>query len=36
MLDYAHFWIAHAIFAGLLVAGLTSSVVKLVVYRRGY
>ena len=36
MLDYAHFWIAHAIFAGLVVAGLTGSVVKLVSYRRGY
>ena len=36
MLDYAQFWIAHAIFAGLLVSGLTASAVKLVVYRRGF
>lgn len=36
MLEYPHFWIAHAMFASFLVAGLTSSAVKLVAYRRGF
>jgi len=36
MLEYPHFWIANAMFASFLVAGLTSSAVKIVAYRRGF
>lgn len=36
MLGYPHFWIANAMLAAFLVAGLTSSAVKLVAYRRGF
>ena len=36
MLEYPHFWIANALFAAFVVAGLTSSTVKLVAYRRGF
>jgi len=36
MLEYPHFWIANAVFASFIVAGLTSSTVKLVAYRRGF
>ena len=36
MLEYEHFWIANAIFASCVVAGLAGSVVKLVAYRRGF
>ena len=36
MLEYPHFWIANAVFVALLTAGLTSSAVKLVAYRRGF
>ena len=36
MLEYPHFWIANAMLIAFVVAGLTSSVVKLVAYRRGF
>jgi hypothetical protein len=36
MLEFPHFWIANAVFVALLAAGLTSSVVKLVSYHRGF
>jgi len=36
VLELPYFWIANAIFAGLVVAGLASSGVKLVAYRRGF
>ena len=36
MLELPHFWIANAMFAAFVVAGLTSSAVKLVAYRRGF
>lgn len=36
MLEYPHFWIANGMFAGFIVAGLTTAVVKLAAYRRGF
>jgi hypothetical protein len=36
MLEQPHFWIANAIFAAFVVAGLVGSVVKLAAYRRGF
>jgi hypothetical protein len=36
MLEMPHFWIAHAMFAAFVVAGLVGIVVKLVAYRRGF
>ncbi len=36
MLEYEYFWIANAMFAAFVIAGLTSSTVKLVAYRRGF
>lgn len=36
MLESPYFWIANAAFAGLVVSGLVSTVVKLVAYRRGF
>jgi hypothetical protein len=36
MLEVPYFWIANAMFAGFVIAGLTSSAVKLVAYRRGF
>ena len=36
MLRYDQFWIANALFLTLMIGGLVSSVVKLVIYRRGY
>jgi len=36
MLEFEYFWIANAMFASFVVAGLTSSAVKLVAYRRGF
>lgn len=34
--EFEHFWIANAIFATFTVTGLTTSVVKIVGYRRGF
>ncbi len=36
MLEQPHFWIANALFASLVVAGLVASVVKLAAYRLGF
>jgi len=36
MLRYDQFWIANALYLGLVVGGLVSSAVKLVAYRRGF
>lgn len=36
MLELEHFWIANVMFAGFVIAGLTSSAVKIVGYRRGF
>jgi uncharacterized membrane protein YqgA involved in biofilm formation len=36
MLERPHFWIANAIFAAFVLAGLAGTVVKLVTYRRGF
>ena len=36
MLEFPHFWIANAMFVAFVVAGLTSSAVKLVAYHRGF
>ncbi len=36
MLKVTHFWIANALFASFVVAGLAGSVVKLIAYRRGF
>jgi hypothetical protein len=36
MLRADQFWIANALFLTLMLGGLTSSVVKIVIYRRGY
>jgi hypothetical protein len=36
MLETPHFWIANAVFASFFIAGLASSTVKLVAYRRGF
>lgn len=36
MLELPHFWIANAMFVAFVVAGLTSSAVKLVAYHRGF
>jgi len=36
MLEAAYFWIANGMFAAFMIAGLVSSVVKLVAYRRGF
>lgn len=36
MLEYPHFWIANLMFAGFIAAGLTTAVVKLTAYRRGF
>lgn len=36
MLERPYFWIANAAFAGLVVSGVVSTVVKLVAYRRGF
>lgn len=36
MLEYEYFWIANAMFAAFIAAGLVSSAVKLVAYRRGF
>jgi hypothetical protein len=35
MAEADHFWIANAIFAGLVLSSLVSSTVKIVGYRRG-
>ena len=35
MVEVAHFWLAHAIYAAFIVQVITTSVVKLVAYRRG-
>jgi len=34
--EFEHFWIANAIFSAFVLAGLTTSAVKLVAYRRGF
>ncbi|GID92329.1 hypothetical protein ACFQFC_40950 [Amorphoplanes digitatis] len=36
MAEVAHFWIAHALYLAFVLAALASSVVKIVVYRRGW
>ncbi len=36
MLEVEYFWIANAMFAAFVIAGLTSSAVKLIGYRRGF
>jgi hypothetical protein len=36
MLEMPHFWIANAMFAAFVVAGLVGTAVKLVAYRRGF
>lgn len=36
MLERPHFWIANAMFAAFVVAGLVGNVVKLTIYRRGF
>ena len=36
MVQAEYFWIANSIFAAFIIAGLTSSAVKLVSYRRGF
>ena len=36
MLEYDYFWIANALFLAFVVAGLVSSVVRLIAYRRGF
>ncbi len=36
MLEVPYFWIANAMFAAFVIAGLTSSAVKLAAYRRGF
>jgi len=36
MLEWPHFWIAHAMFGAFVAAGLVGIVVKLVAYRRGF
>jgi hypothetical protein len=36
MLEFSYFWIANGIFAAFVIAGLVSSAVKLVAYRRGF
>jgi len=36
MLERPYFWISNAAFAGLVVSGVVSTVVKLVAYRRGF
>ena len=36
MIEVEYFWIANALFAAFVVAGLTSSAVKLFGYRRGF
>ena len=36
MLEQPHFWIANALFASLVVAGLVANVVKLAAYRLGF
>ena len=36
MLEYAHFWIANALYLSFVVAALVSAAVKLVAYRRGF
>lgn len=36
MLEQSHFWIANAMFAAFVVAGLVGTVVKLSIYRRGF
>jgi len=35
MFEVEHFWIANALYAGFILQAITSSVVKLVAYRRG-
>lgn len=35
MAEVTQFWIAQALFAGFVLAGITSAVVKIVAYRRG-
>jgi len=35
MTEQAHFWIAQALFAGFVLQGITSAVVKIRAYRRG-
>ncbi|MEX2562674.1 MAG: hypothetical protein WD358_05405 [Nitriliruptoraceae bacterium] len=35
MLEVEHFWIANAIYAAFILQAITSSIVKLVAYRRG-
>lgn len=36
MVEVDHFWIAHAILAGLILSELVSAVTKIVAYRRGF
>ena len=36
MLEWPHFWIAHAMFGAFVAAGLVGTGVKLVAYRRGF
>ena len=36
MLEYEYFWIANTLYLSLVAAGLVSSAVKLVAYRRGF
>ena len=36
MAEVEHFWIAHALYLAFVLAALTSSVVKIVAYRRGW
>jgi uncharacterized membrane protein YqgA involved in biofilm formation len=36
MLEMPHFWIANAMFAAFVVAGMVGIAVKLVAYRRGF
>lgn len=35
MFDQPHFWIANAVFAGFFVSSITSSITRLILYRRG-
>ena len=36
MLEYPYFWIANALYLSFVVAAIVSSVVKIVLYRRGF
>ncbi|MER6832170.1 hypothetical protein ABT352_39725 [Streptosporangium sp. NPDC000563] len=36
MAEFEHFWIAHALYLAFVLSALSSSVVKIVAYRRGF